>query len=64
MKSKLLPLFQDMYRNEKRSLRLLCAVRKILEQLSLDWDASIQDCGCEPPESRKALDVVIQATED
>lgn len=64
MKSKLLSLFQDMYKNEKRTLPLLCMIRKILEQLTLDWDDSIRACGCEPPESRKALDVVIQAIED
>ena len=64
MKSRLLSLFQDMYKNEKRTLPLLCMIRKILKQLSLDWDDYIIDCGCEPPESRKSLDVVIQAIED
>jgi hypothetical protein len=64
MKSKLLSLFQDMYKNEKRTLPLLCAIRKILEQLSLACDAHIQECGCEPSESRKALDVIMQAIED
>ena len=64
MKSRLLFLFQDMYKNEKHILPLLCMIRKILEQLALDWDDSLQDCGCEPHESRKALDMVIQATED
>ena len=64
MKSNLLSLFQDMYKNEKRNLPLLCMIRKILEQLALDWDDHMQDCGYEPSESRKSLDVVIQAIED
>lgn len=64
MKSKLLSLFQDMYKNEKRTLPLLCTIRKMLEQLALDWDDHIKDCGYEPSESRKSLDVVTQAIED
>ena len=64
MNSKLLSLFQDMYKNEKRILPLLCMIRQILEQLSLDWDDSIQERGCEPSKSRKALDVIIQSIED
>ncbi len=63
MKSRLYLLFQDMYKNEKRTLSLLCIIRKILEQLALDWDDYIQDCGCEPSKSRKALDVVMQNIE-
>jgi hypothetical protein len=63
MKKNFFDLFKELYKNEKTNLQILCLVRKVFEQLALDWDDYIQDNKGEPPESRRSLDVIMQAIE-
>lgn len=62
MKNKLLDLFEQLYKDEKRNIEVLAICRKLFTQLALDWDNAIAEYNI-PSESRDKLNVVLEAIE-